>query len=267
MNITREVVTDLLPVYFSGEASADTRALVEDYFRQNPDFERIARRAATPLETLKVAAWPGLLPRSAEAAKEKHDLECVRSELHRRRIFFGLALFFTLAPLAFVFRDGHMLWMMARNAPWDAAFYWTLAALLWVLYFARLQWRTFSLVIGIFFALLPALDILHRTVAGNLHFRASGQFGLLWETALFWGIAAVAWLQYFARLRLRTAALAFAIYLTLLPFPFILYPMLSGEPKVFSNILEPAIVWFIAAVVWLRYLFLSNKAGSDGTCH
>ena len=28
MNVTREVMTDLLPVYFSGEASEDTKQLV-----------------------------------------------------------------------------------------------------------------------------------------------------------------------------------------------------------------------------------------------
>jgi hypothetical protein len=55
MNVTREVVTDLLPIYFSDEASADTKVLVEQYFRQDPDFERIARRAAMPLETLRAA--------------------------------------------------------------------------------------------------------------------------------------------------------------------------------------------------------------------
>ena len=32
MNVTREVIFDLLPVYFAGDASADTRALVEDFF-------------------------------------------------------------------------------------------------------------------------------------------------------------------------------------------------------------------------------------------
>ena len=46
MNVTRQVVTDLLPIYLSGEASGDTKALVEDYFRQDPDFERIARSVA-----------------------------------------------------------------------------------------------------------------------------------------------------------------------------------------------------------------------------
>src|SRR5207244_11698941 len=55
MNVTREVVTDLLPIYFSGEARGDRKPLVEDYFRQYPDFERIARSAATPLETLRAA--------------------------------------------------------------------------------------------------------------------------------------------------------------------------------------------------------------------
>ena len=43
MNITRDVMVDMLPVYFSGEASEDTKRLMEEYFRANPDFERIAR--------------------------------------------------------------------------------------------------------------------------------------------------------------------------------------------------------------------------------
>ena len=73
MNITREVVTDLLPVYFSGEASGDTKMAVEDYSRQDPDFERIARSAAKPLETLRATA-----PIAAGSEKEKRDLESVR---------------------------------------------------------------------------------------------------------------------------------------------------------------------------------------------
>lgn len=32
MNITREVITDLWPVYTAGKASSDTQALVEDFF-------------------------------------------------------------------------------------------------------------------------------------------------------------------------------------------------------------------------------------------
>ena len=36
MKLEREVIIDLLPAYFSGEASAATRTLVEDYFPREP---------------------------------------------------------------------------------------------------------------------------------------------------------------------------------------------------------------------------------------
>jgi anti-sigma factor RsiW len=44
MNVTREVIYDLLPAYFAGEASADTRALVEEFFATDPEFGRMAAR-------------------------------------------------------------------------------------------------------------------------------------------------------------------------------------------------------------------------------
>lgn len=40
MTITRDVVMDLLPLYVAGEASADTRALVEEFLRQDPELHR-----------------------------------------------------------------------------------------------------------------------------------------------------------------------------------------------------------------------------------
>jgi hypothetical protein len=38
MNVTREVITDLWPVYAADEASADTRALVIEFLKQDCDF-------------------------------------------------------------------------------------------------------------------------------------------------------------------------------------------------------------------------------------
>lgn len=38
MRITRDVISDLWPIYGSGEASADTRTLVEEFLRTDPDF-------------------------------------------------------------------------------------------------------------------------------------------------------------------------------------------------------------------------------------
>ena len=43
MKITRDVVIDLLPVYVSGEASADTRELVDEYLASDPELARSIR--------------------------------------------------------------------------------------------------------------------------------------------------------------------------------------------------------------------------------
>jgi len=179
MNVTREVVTDLLPIYFAGEASGDTKVLVEDYFRQDPDFERIARNAATPLETLRAAK-----PIAPSAEREKRDLESVLWGLRRRTWLFSVSLFMTLAPLSFDFTHG--LSRMVRDVPWHAAFDWSLAAVLWFLYFARLR-RTAKLVCAILFTLIPIPFVLHSVLAG----------GPVLEFAIVWIWAAFVWLGYF----------------------------------------------------------------------
>ena len=182
MNITREVVTDLLPVYFSGEASGDTKVLVEDYFRQDPDFERVARSAATPLETLRAAA-----PIAASQEREKRDLESVLWGLRRRTWLFAVSLFLTLVPLSFEFSNGHGVSFMLRNSPWHAAFDWSQAAVLWFLYFARLRKRAAVLVCAVLFTLIPIPFVLHSVVAG----------GRVAEFAFGWIIAAFIWFGYF----------------------------------------------------------------------
>jgi hypothetical protein len=182
MNVTREVVTDLLPVYFSGEACGDTKVLVEDYFRRDPDFERIARSAATPLETLRAAA-----PIAAGLEKEKRDMESVLWGLRRRKWLFAVSLFLTLVPLSFDFNHGHIVSLMVRDAPWHAAFDWSLAAALWFLYFARLPRRTASLVCAVSFTLIPVPFVLHSVFAG----------GPVLEFAVIWIFAAFVWFGYF----------------------------------------------------------------------
>jgi hypothetical protein len=182
MNVTREVVTDLLPIYFSDEASADTKVLVEEYFRQDPDFERIARSAAKPLETLRTA-----VPIAASSEKEKRDLESVLWGLRRRTWLFGVSLFLTLVPLSFDFTHGHIVSLSVRGTPWHAVFDWSLAAVLWFLYFARLRWRAATLVCAVFFTLIPIPFVLHSVLAD----------GPVIEFAIVWLIAAFIWLGYF----------------------------------------------------------------------
>ena len=43
MKITRDVVLDLLPVYLAGEASADTRRLVEEFVQTDAELARLVR--------------------------------------------------------------------------------------------------------------------------------------------------------------------------------------------------------------------------------
>jgi hypothetical protein len=182
MNVTRQVVTDLLPVYLSGEASADTRVLVEDYFRQDPEFERIARSAATPLETLRAAA-----PIAGSPERKKRDLESVFLGLRRRKWLFGVALFLTLSPLSFEFNSGNIVSVMLPQALWHAAFDWSLAAVLWFLYFTRLPLRTASLVCATFFTLIPIPFVAHSVSVG----------GPVAEYTIFWIVAAWLWFGYF----------------------------------------------------------------------
>ena len=43
MKVTRDVVSDLWPLYAAGEASADTRALVDDFLAGDEEFARALR--------------------------------------------------------------------------------------------------------------------------------------------------------------------------------------------------------------------------------
>jgi hypothetical protein len=190
MNVTREVITDLLPVYFSGEASEDTMRLMEDYFRENPDFERVARTAARPLEALRAAA-----PVPNEVEREKRDLQWVREELFRRRLFFGMALLFTFAPLLSLYSHGHLDWTWISHDPWGVAFIWSGAALCWFGYFARPGRRTFVLVWAIFWTLFPLVFGFHLFLPGWHTDLTTRLFGaVLWLAAIFF------WVVYF-RLR------------------------------------------------------------------
>ncbi len=46
MEITREVILDLLPLYIAGEVSTDSRHLVEKYLQADPELARLAERTA-----------------------------------------------------------------------------------------------------------------------------------------------------------------------------------------------------------------------------
>ena len=46
MEITRNVILDLLPLYLADEVSADTRALVDKYLESDPQLANLAKQSA-----------------------------------------------------------------------------------------------------------------------------------------------------------------------------------------------------------------------------
>ena len=112
MKVTRSVVNDLLPLYQAGEASEDSRALVEEFLSGNPDFQReVLERAALadsiPPQTL-LSPGPNV---------EKSALERTRRYLRARIVMLSLAIACWLIPFSFAF-DGHGLrWILWRDNP------------------------------------------------------------------------------------------------------------------------------------------------------
>ena len=136
MKLEREVIIDLLPAYFSGEASAATRALVEDFFRENPDFEKSARSAAGPLESLKAA------PPKLDPEKEKLALERARLVTETRSSFFWLAVISTLMLFLFRIQNGKIIWIVwsgsASGGGSRGPLFIAMAVFMWLFYlFAR----------------------------------------------------------------------------------------------------------------------------------
>jgi hypothetical protein len=127
MNVTREVITDLLPLYFSGEASADTVAMVDEFFRQDPDFAHLARRMGDVREKL-VRAVP-----APEAAMEKNALKKTRDMVQTRNAWLGFAFAYTLVPLLCYKSDGKW-WFLIREKPEVAEIFFLFGLLCWVIY-------------------------------------------------------------------------------------------------------------------------------------
>ena len=188
MSVTRDVVTDLLPVYFSGEASEDTRRLVEEYFRGNPEFERIARSAATPLETLRVSA-----PVGREAETEKQHMERVGWELRSRRVWLVLAVLYTILPFLSLVSGEFAGWLGAPHTPGGRVGDWVVAAFFWTLYFIRIRRRDLPLAMAIAVTLVELMAVLSRlNPVTNFTGRANN-----FELILIGALAALCWIWHF----------------------------------------------------------------------
>jgi hypothetical protein len=99
MKVTRNVVTDLWPIYESGEASPDTRALVDDFLANDQEFARRLREQPPPLPGAAVSVVPD---GEATALRRTRDLVHGHSWLRGLRL---MALVLTIFSISRLFSD------------------------------------------------------------------------------------------------------------------------------------------------------------------
>jgi anti-sigma factor RsiW len=134
MKVTREVVEDLLPAYLAGEASTDTRTLVEEFARQDAEFAR-----ALEGQKREVAAGAGALREPGAALPKDHVLQTLlrtRRAAERMRWLMGIALMCAAFPFSFTFEGGRITFMMLRDVPVLAFACWVAALIFWGMFAA-----------------------------------------------------------------------------------------------------------------------------------
>jgi len=131
MKVTREVVLDLLPLYLAGEASPATRALVDEYLRQDPELsERVQARDATLLPEIGISPAP-----------ETELKSLLRTRRNLGRLRWTCALATTLTAISLALRVDFTGWRLTTfrflimDDPLPFGLCMTGAAALWILYF------------------------------------------------------------------------------------------------------------------------------------
>jgi len=125
MKITKEVISDLYPLYAEQECSGDTRALVEEYLQENP-------REAEELRRVTEARLPSR-PASAVNLEEVKALREARRRVRWRGLVMGFAIFFTLAIFSVQVNDTGVHWLML-DSPWQAGCFALAGGVLWTWY-------------------------------------------------------------------------------------------------------------------------------------
>jgi hypothetical protein len=125
MNVTKAVVVDLWPLYTANEASADTRALVDEFLLDHPDVAEQLRR--DPVIPASVPPLPGDLQTRA--------LTLTRRKLRGWRGLLLLALIFT----------GQAFGRIVSDTSWDVSprnfiAVASVAAIFWIAWLVSL-WR------------------------------------------------------------------------------------------------------------------------------
>lgn len=112
MNVTRDVIYDLLPGYFSGDISPDTKALVDEFLRQDPEFSRMMERFRVVFREPHPAAA------AAAPSGDKETFERARHWLQKRSELRGYVIAFGIAAVFVLFIALLRAQVVGNGAPW-----------------------------------------------------------------------------------------------------------------------------------------------------
>jgi anti-sigma factor RsiW len=127
MNITRDVIRDLIPPYLAGEASADTRALVEQFLASDPEFARTVAR-----EPARFAAAP--IPHTLTKEIEMRTIEETKRTVKLQSVVMACAMMFSAIPFAFGKIDDRGVRWLWIDAPLGAVISAVIGLAFWAVY-------------------------------------------------------------------------------------------------------------------------------------
>jgi hypothetical protein len=136
MNITKNIINDLLPLYCSEECSNDTKLLVEEYLQKNPELKQQAKQFSQNL-------FLNHIPQNLNKEDEMKSLVKTQRILKSRSYIMGLAIFFSLAPFSFFYIHGKF-YSVITDSPVSALIYSSIGICFWITYFI-IKRRTNSL--------------------------------------------------------------------------------------------------------------------------
>ncbi len=124
MKITRDIVTDLWPLYVSDEASPDSRALVDEFLAQEPAFARLLRENDSEAA---LKPEPITLPSTLEARSLTRTRKALQGRSRLRLLaaaFTGLAIVRAIedAPWSRVSPQRSILTALAAVVLWVACY-------------------------------------------------------------------------------------------------------------------------------------------------
>jgi hypothetical protein len=123
IHLDEDVILDLLPLYFAGEASEASRRIIDAYFAAHPEFADTMRAAQANSPLVPGAASPN----SGHAA-----ITTVKKQLKWRAALIAIAIFCSISPFTFVYDGRRLVYFAWRDAPTTAAVYASVAALAWI---------------------------------------------------------------------------------------------------------------------------------------